>query len=419
MNLRFLLKIQNSYKKFLISYIEKTDFELSFSLPKIDTSNSSEIENYFHFYKDLEKKCRIRYEYKNTRYWEVPNKLVFEDEKSYLIYIDKLEDFKIFKQNYEYLKSCRDVHLWHLENWWDLNNWLSKNIFLISKYDLNFWKKIMLVVDYFLKNKNSNKFLRELDIKVDTKFIENNKKLIKSILYFLLNLEQNTNFEEYFGIKQKPVFIRFRFLDENLNFWLCRDVHLWHLEKNAKICRDVSLKHLNNQKHLNNINDIYLKIEDFEQLDFWEKIQKIFIVENEINYLTFPEIKNSMVIWWAGFKVNILKNTKFLKEKNIFYWWDIDAHWFKILANLRKYFPQTKSIFMDEKIFLEFSEYRVFGQNLTESEIEKLKQNLTKQEFELLNFVNNNNFRLEQEAINQNYILENLKKLTRVFSPLY
>lgn len=55
MNLRFLLKIKNSYKKFLISYIEKTDFELTFSLPKIDAKNMWEVENYFHFYKDLEK----------------------------------------------------------------------------------------------------------------------------------------------------------------------------------------------------------------------------------------------------------------------------------------------------------------------------------------------------------------------------
>jgi len=103
-----------------------------------------------------------------------------------------------------------------------------------------------------------------------------------------------------------------------------------------------------------------------------------------------------------------LKNTKFLKDKNIFYWWDIDSHWFKILANLRKYFPQTKSIFMDNKVFLKFQDYLVKWQKLADSEIEKLKDNLTKEEFELLQYVNTNNLRLEQESINQSYILENL-----------
>ncbi|MDQ7023923.1 MAG: hypothetical protein Q9M97_10680 [Candidatus Gracilibacteria bacterium] len=105
MNLKFLLKIQNSYKKFLISFIEKTDFELSFVLPKIDEKNIGEVEKYFHLYKDLEKKYKIKYEYKNTRNGEVPIKIIFEDEKSYLFYIEKLEDFEIFKENYEFIKN--------------------------------------------------------------------------------------------------------------------------------------------------------------------------------------------------------------------------------------------------------------------------------------------------------------------------
>ena len=98
----------------------------------------------------------------------------------------------------------------------NLNNWLIKNISEISKYKLNFLEDIFLVINYFLENRDSNKYLRELDIKVHTKFIQNNKKLIKNILYFELKLESSTNFEEYFQIKQNPVFIRFRFLDENL-----------------------------------------------------------------------------------------------------------------------------------------------------------------------------------------------------------
>ncbi|MDQ7023921.1 MAG: DUF2220 family protein [Candidatus Gracilibacteria bacterium] len=97
-----------------------------------------------------------------------------------------------------------------------------------------------------------------------------------------------------------------------------------------------------------------------------------------------------------------------MKNKEIFYWGDIDSHGFKILGNLRKYFPQTKSIFMNQKLFIKFQDYIVKGEKISESEIEKLKENLNKEEFELLKYVNLNNFRLEQENINQNYILENL-----------
>lgn len=205
----------------------------------------------------------------------------------------------------------------------------------------------------------------------------------------MLELEEKTNFEEYFKIKQKPQFIRFRFLDDNL-----KQKYFWQ-----------------------EIDDIYLKIENFEKLDFWcRDINKIFIVENEINYLTFPRPPltppsqggGNIIIWWAWFKVNILKNTDFLKNTEIFYWWDIDSHWFKILANLRKNFPQTKSIFMNQKLFTEFQDYLVKWLSLSESEVEKYEDFLEKEEFELLKYVNLNNLRLEQENISQSYILENM-----------
>ncbi|MDQ7023922.1 MAG: hypothetical protein Q9M97_10675 [Candidatus Gracilibacteria bacterium] len=51
------------------------------------------------------------------------------------------------------------------------------------------------------------------------------------------------------------------------------------------------------------LDDISMKIENFEELDFEDipnvsydsyqflRLRKIFMVENEINYLTFPQIK--------------------------------------------------------------------------------------------------------------------------------
>ncbi|MBT3727060.1 hypothetical protein HOG21_05240 [bacterium] len=43
------------------------------------------------------------------------------------------------------------------------------------------------------------------------------------------------------------------------------------------------------------MDDISLIIDDFKNLDI--KCNKVFIIENEINYLTFPKIKDSIVIW--------------------------------------------------------------------------------------------------------------------------
>jgi hypothetical protein len=60
---------------------------------------------------------------------------------------------------------------------------------------------------------------------------------------------------------------------------------------------------------------------------------------------------------------------------------------------------------MNKEVFIKFQDYLVEWQKLTTSEIDKLKENLTKEEFELLKYVNLNNLRLEQESINQDYIL--------------
>jgi hypothetical protein len=138
-------------------------------------------------------------------------------------------------------------------------------------------------------------------------------------LYFELELENSTNFEEYFWILQKPIFIRFRFLDDNLKqeyFWKEIDdisIRVEDFEKMNFWCRDVW------QKHLENENDIS---KDVALLHLYSDLKNIFITENEINYLTFPspplappfEGGVSIIIWWAGFKVNI-----FLKQ-NLFLW---------------------------------------------------------------------------------------------------
>ncbi|HHB95345.1 MAG TPA: hypothetical protein ENK88_09420 [Campylobacterales bacterium] len=48
--------------------------------------------------------------------------------------------------------------------------------------------------------------------------------------------------------------------------------------------------------------------------------------------------------------MNSLKNIEWLKTKEIYYWGDIDTHGFAILSQIRGYFPQVKSILMDEEV---------------------------------------------------------------------
>ncbi|MDP2396428.1 MAG: DUF3322 domain-containing protein [bacterium] len=44
---------------------------------------------------------------------------------------------------------------------------------------------MLKVVKYFLTNPKRNLYIRELEIDVDTKFIEQNKKIIEELLVFI------------------------------------------------------------------------------------------------------------------------------------------------------------------------------------------------------------------------------------------
>jgi hypothetical protein len=180
-------------------------------------------------------------------------------------------------------------------------------------------------------------------------------------------------FEEKFFIKTKPEFLRFRFLDISLK---------WDL-----------------------FDDIYLKIEDFNSFQN-NNIKKVFIVENEINYLTFPFVKDAIIIWGAGFSVLRLKNIDFLKEKEIYYFWDLDVHGFKILSNFRKMYSQTKSIFMDKNTFEKYREFCLNWKTISLQEFNNLLEYLTNDEKELFEYIYKNDLRLEQENIDQDYILK-------------
>lgn len=105
----------------------------------------------------------------------------------------------------------------------------------------------------------------------------------------------------------------------------------------------------------------------------------------------------------------MLKEARWLSDKQIIYWGDIDTHGFQILSQLRSYFPKTQSLMMDFETFNEFKQFAVTG---TETNINQLI-NLTAEEnqlFEYLLDLKEKN-RLEQEKINHSFALRKIEKL--------
>jgi hypothetical protein len=153
-------------------------------------------------------------------------------------------------------------------------------------------------------------------------------------------------------------------------------------------------------KTFQHISDISICLSDFEKIDI--VCQNVVITENKMNFLTLPSLASTIAIWsGGGFNVSYLRNAGWLREKEIYYWGDIDEHGFQILHQIRSYYKQTKSVMMDKQTFSTFHSFAVKGE---QNSVERL--NLLNEDeaglYELLKTMRANN-RLEQEKIPQVY----------------
>ncbi|NEW60432.1 hypothetical protein GSY74_03980 [Sulfurovum sp. bin170] len=206
-----------------------------------------------------------------------------------------------------------------------LETLLRENPSLVMEYD-EIWEKLLAVCDYFVAHPKPNCYIRELEIEgVDTKFIEQYKKIVDKLLSTILESDffDNTvtklshhGFERRYGLRYDLPTIRFRILDKSL--------------------------------YIHGLSDISLPLDEFKKLDLASKT--VYITENKINGLSFPNIKGAMVIFGLGYGVESLKDVAWLREKKLFYWGDIDTHGFAMLSQIRSYFLHIKSLGMDEKV---------------------------------------------------------------------
>ena len=100
------------------------------------------------------------------------------------------------------------------------------------------------------------------------------------------------------------------------------------------------------------IQDVTLDARTFAALD--TGVSRVFITENEINFLAFPRTKDAMAIFGAGYGFESLGQAHWLARCRLFYWGDIDTHGFAILDELRGHFDQVESFLMDRDTFLAF-----------------------------------------------------------------
>lgn len=326
----------------------------------------------------------IKYKTVNTKkdfIQDVIDEISFQTETDFLKFLRKESEVEAFKKNAVKI----------LFQFTELNEWVKKYPQKVIQYAES-WQQLLNVCNYFKQNPNPNFYIRELPVKVHTKFIENNKGILLDLLNVVLpsesiNEEFTTakEFEKRFRLKFNQSQIRVRVLDKHIS-----------------------------DKYLSGLTDLVITEEEFCGLLI--PCEKVFIFENKtnfsnlMNFLTLPQIENTIGIFGSGFSVSKLKNALWLADKEIFYWGDIDTHGLKILSQIRGYFSKTKSIMMDFETLITFKDDWDRGEPIHESSL----PNLNSDEQELFQFVradNLNTIRLEQEKISQEYVLKQIAKI--------
>ena len=361
-------KAENKYCAYLQSIVEGESFR-----PIVIAGNKKPNEDTVKFEKELaelinhskEKKgfgYTIDYQTIKTKQHgiqDIPISISFQSEYDYLKFINKEKETDRFRKDVDRI----------LSSFPELKGWIYRYPFKVIE---NNWDCLLKVCEYFKNNPRPNLYIRELPIKVHTKFIERNKGVIKELLDIIITEHININekqFETRFNLKYDEPVVRFRVLDSSVS-----------------------------HKYLFGIDDLSIPISQFQCLSL--PIQTVYIVENKINMLTFPIMKDSIVVCGHGFGVDVMRNVEWLKTKRIYYWGDLDAQGFQILSEIRTHFSQVKSFLMDKDTFDKYYD----GDKGTETNIEK-ELCLTQEEFGMFKRLKKSNLRLEQEKIPFEYVL--------------
>jgi hypothetical protein len=249
------------------------------------------------------------------------------------------------------------------------------------------WDRLLFVVAWVQVRPRPNVYLRQVDAPgVHSKFIEAHRGVLSELLDAALPSEAvdthasgTAQFARRFGFLAKPLPIRFRSLDPTI--------------QTLPGCE--------------RLPDITLDAASFATLAL--RIERVFVTENETNFLAFPEVARAIVIFGAGYGWDALARAAWLHRCCIHYWGDIDTHGFAILDQLRGYFPHASSFLMDRETLVSHRSY--WGE-----EPDPARQNLSRLTTEEASVYDDlrldrhqHRLRLEQERIGFDWVCRRLE----------
>lgn len=250
------------------------------------------------------------------------------------------------------------------------------------------WSRLIAIVRWLIEHPRPGIYVRQVDVPgVHSKFIEAHRAVLSELLD--LGLPAGAiqtdwtgvgQFAPRYGFLDKPTRIRLRILDEQIRI----------LPGTMR-------------------PDITLDADSFASLDV--TVKRVFVTENETNFLAFPPVGEAIAIFGAGYGWDALAKAQWLARCAFHYWGDIDTHGFAILDQLRGRFAHVKSFLMDRDTLMAHGAQ--WGEE-TEPVLHDLHR-LTVEECALFDDLRDNrirkNLRLEQERVGFRCVTDALRCL--------
>jgi hypothetical protein len=252
------------------------------------------------------------------------------------------------------------------------------------------WDRVLAALDWFRAHPRPGVYLRQIDAAgVHTKFIEERKAFFAELLDRVLPPDAvdaaagtgASAFEARYGLRTKPALVRLRILDR---------------------------RHL-----VAGLADLSIPAADLAALR--PAVTRVFVTENEINGLAFPDAPDSLVIFGLGFGLGRLAQVPWLGDVAVHYWGDIDTHGFAILDRLRAALPRARSFLMDRATLV--AHRPVWGQERDNERhltpLERLDQDEAALYDDLVTNRLADRLRLEQERVSFDWLRRGLASLDR------
>ena len=249
------------------------------------------------------------------------------------------------------------------------------------------WQRLLNVVGWFQAHPRPGIYLRQVDIaEVDSKFIESHRSVLAELFDLALSAVAinvaatgASRFCQRYGFLDKPLRIRFRWLEPSAGSYG---------------------------------QDVTVTQAVFEQLN--PPVSHVFITENEVNFLAFPDTPNALVVFGGGFGgLDRLRSAAWLHQRSVHYWGDMDTHGFAMLDQLRAYLPKTLSLMMDEVTLLRHSDYWGHEAQAQQRDLPRLTSNERAAYDTLRDNSLRVGLRLEQERIGFGWVKQSLDALQK------